>query len=131
MTDFPDWGICLTQVARVLWSDVGRAPSPAAGPLAGLPAGGRPPRSRGTTPPSRCQSDYLSQADTPHNLFNLQQPLPDGRGSESASERSAELFRNGSSPRAPPLKSRWDLGVKSQKSGAASGINGLAGSLNG
>src|ERR1019366_6932035 len=44
-----------------------RAPSPAAGPLAGLPAGGlgRPPRSRGTAPPSRCQSDYLSQADTP------------------------------------------------------------------
>src|ERR1039458_2944680 len=41
MTDFPDWGICLTQVARVLWSDVGRAPSPAAGPLAGLPAGVR------------------------------------------------------------------------------------------
>ena len=46
---------------------MGRAPSPAAGPLAGLPAGGRgrPPRSRGTAPPSRCQSDYLSQADTP------------------------------------------------------------------
>src|ERR1019366_2308295 len=35
------WGIRLTQVARVLWRDVGRAPSPAAGPLAGLPAGGR------------------------------------------------------------------------------------------
>src|ERR1017187_9915110 len=26
----------------------------------------RPPRSRGTAPPSRCQSDYLSQADTPN-----------------------------------------------------------------
>ena len=58
----------MTQVARVLWSDVGRAPSSAAGPLAGLPAGGRgrPPRSRGTASPSRCQSgDYLSQAYTP------------------------------------------------------------------
>ena len=29
-----------------------------------------------------------------NNLFNLQQPLPDGGGSESVSERSAELFRN-------------------------------------
>ena len=38
---YSEWGSCLTQVARVLWSDVGRAPSPAAGPLAGLPAGGR------------------------------------------------------------------------------------------
>src|ERR1017187_3611553 len=78
MTDFPDWGICLTQVARVLWSDVGRAPSPAAGPLAGLPVGGRPPRSRGTAPPSRCQSDYLGQADTPlppiHEAFRKQDP---------------------------------------------------------
>src|ERR1035441_5065369 len=27
--DCKEWGICLTQVARVLWSDVGRAPSPA------------------------------------------------------------------------------------------------------
>src|ERR1035437_5410051 len=40
-------------------------------PLAGPAAGGRgvvprgDPRSRGTAPPSRCQSDYLSQADTP------------------------------------------------------------------
>ena len=29
-----------------------------------------------------------------NNLFNLQQPLPDGGGSESVSERSAQLFRN-------------------------------------
>ena len=29
-----------------------------------------------------------------NNLFNLQQPLPDGGGSESVSERSAELCRN-------------------------------------
>src|ERR1035437_9148169 len=50
-----------------LWRHVGRAPSPAAGPLAGLPAGGRgrPPRSRGTAPLSRCQSAYLSQAHSP------------------------------------------------------------------
>src|ERR1035441_3440231 len=46
-------------------------------PLAGLPAGGRgrPPRSRGTAPPSRCQSDYLSQADTPHVEFSYSPPL--------------------------------------------------------
>src|ERR1017187_8049652 len=101
MTDFPDWGICLTQVARVLWSDVGRAPSPAAGPLAGFPAGGLPRRSGGTPPPSRCQSDYLSQADTPHNLFNLQQPLPtvaalkahrSGRSEEHTSELQSPMY---------------------------------------
>src|ERR1035441_2301940 len=44
MTDFPDWGICLTQGARVLWSDVGRAPSPPERPVAK-----RLPRT--TTPP--------------------------------------------------------------------------------
>jgi len=48
-------------------SHVGRAPPPAAGPLAGLPVGGpgRPPRSRGTAPQSCCRSDYLSQAHSP------------------------------------------------------------------
>jgi len=40
-------------------------------PLAGLPAGGRgrPLRSRGTAPPSRCESDYLSQVDIPLQQF--------------------------------------------------------------
>ena len=51
---------------------VGRAPSPARRPLPPLPAAGRgvvprgDPRSRGTAPPRRCQSDYLSQADSHH-----------------------------------------------------------------
>src|ERR1035441_6730591 len=46
-------------------------PRPPARRRGGLPAGGRgrPPRSRGTAPPNRCQSDYLSQADTPLPLF--------------------------------------------------------------
>jgi len=59
-------GYVLDSGSPRLWRHVGRAPSPAAGPLAGLPAGGRgrPPRSRGTAPLSRCQS-YLSQAHSP------------------------------------------------------------------
>src|ERR1019366_6453364 len=75
--DFSEWGICLTQVARVLRSHVGRAPSPARRPCLRwrkrdegvVPRGD--PRSRGTAPPGCCQSDYLSEADS-----HLQRFLP-------------------------------------------------------
>jgi hypothetical protein len=66
-------GYALDSGSPGLRGHVGRAPSPAAGPLAGPPAGGRgrPPRSRGTAPPGRCQSDYLSQAHTQFQVLTL------------------------------------------------------------
>src|ERR1019366_5181218 len=99
------WGIRLTQVARVLWRDVGRAPSPAAGPLAGLPAGGRgcPPRSRGTAPQSRCQSDYQSQADTPERSF-LRSTAPPTLPVYSPGSCACRL------PEWPPASSRFQIG---------------------
>src|ERR1017187_3972485 len=73
--DFSEWGICLTQVARVLRSHVGRGarPAPAGSPLPPLAQAGRgrPARSRGTAPPGCCQNDYLSEADS-----HLQRFLP-------------------------------------------------------
>src|ERR1017187_8348822 len=75
--DFSEWGICLTQVARVLRSHVRWAPEPARRPLPPLAQAGRgvvprgDPRSRGTAPPGCCQSDYLSEADS-----HLQRFLP-------------------------------------------------------
>jgi hypothetical protein len=61
--------IHLTQVRGAVEAMWGRPP--AAGTLAGLPecGRGRPSQSRGTTPPSRCQSDYLSQVDSPFAQF--------------------------------------------------------------
>src|ERR1035441_5951762 len=85
---FAYWGICLTQVARVLWSDVGRAPSPAAGAAPARLGGGRrrpPPRAGAPPQKSRCQSDYLSQADTPllriASLSGAPMSSPTGRNS--------------------------------------------------
>src|ERR1035441_2276278 len=50
---FHHWGICLTQVARVLWSDVGRAPSPAAGPT-------KPPPFSSFVETPEVRSDYAT-----------------------------------------------------------------------
>jgi len=65
-------GYLLDSGCRHQWSSVGRAPSPAAGPLAGPPVGGRgrPPRSRGTAPQGRSQSRNLSQVNS-RNARNM------------------------------------------------------------